>query len=66
MPQAAKIAFDALLERLARDPWDVGPWKNPEGNLRLAVFGEHGEGLATIVVLDRDERVGVVRVAWRH
>lgn len=71
MPRAAQLAVDRLRERLTVDPWDSEPVNpvNPAGNVREAVFGDEGQGLARFMIMDRDEgdeHVAVVRVLWLH
>lgn len=62
----AQAAFNGLLERIAQDPWDFQPWNNPAGNMRQAAFGEDGQGLAVFVIVDRDERLVVIKAVWLH
>lgn len=65
VPAAAQAAYYRLLKRIAADPWDAQPLvENPLANMRQAAFGDRGQGLAVYVVLDREERVVVVRLTW--
>lgn len=66
MPRVAQIAFEGLCERLAADPWDCQPAQenNPAGNLRQTVFGDRGQGVALLLIIDRDKRVVVVDSVW--
>jgi hypothetical protein len=37
---------------------------NSEGAVRQLVFGAHGEGMVTYLILDDQRRVDVLRVLW--
>lgn len=66
MPRVAQLAFEDLCERLAVDPWDCEPVnrRNPMGNLRQTVFGDRGQGMALLLIIDREKRVVVVDSVW--
>lgn len=65
LPHVGQLAYAALSDRLAEDPWEGAPWIDRASSaMKQTVFGEHGEGLATYVIVDRDDRVVVVRIAW--
>jgi hypothetical protein len=65
LPHAGQAAYADLADRIAEDPWEGVPWIDQTASaMRHAVFGDQGEGLAVYVILDRDERVVVVKVLW--
>lgn len=65
MPKAGQVAFNELMKRIAVDPWDAAAWQDdPFGNMRQAAFGDQGQGIAVFVVLERNERVVVLKILW--
>jgi hypothetical protein len=51
---------------LQLDPGNAAPINenNPTGRLRQLVFGPNGNGMLTILILDAQTRVDVLRLAW--
>lgn len=65
LPRAGQLAYKHLRTLLIDDPWQGAPWADRiHGTMLDSYFGDHSEGLATYVVLERDERVVVVRITW--
>lgn len=65
LPHAGALAFQELITFLQVTPWSGNPANReyPERPLRTASFG-NGVGLATYLVLERQQLVDVVRVQW--
>ncbi|UOZ08031.1 hypothetical protein [Amycolatopsis sp. WQ 127309] len=62
-------ALPALAEAIAvleivPDKGDPYHRANPDGAMRNLVFGTHGEGLLTYLVLEDQNRVDLLRVLW--
>jgi hypothetical protein len=75
--EAAQRQISALPARAlagyaeARTLLEVAPWsgepvnaKNPEGEVRTAVFGQQHEGMVTYLILEDQRRVDVLQVVW--
>jgi hypothetical protein len=59
-------AFAELVDLLELHPWsgDAYSDQNPDGNMRAHVFGPLREGLAIYMILEREQRVIMLRVLW--
>jgi hypothetical protein len=65
VPHGALTALAAAVVSLGSDPWagdSFGP--DPKGNMRTELFGPNAEGMLVYVILERQQRVVVVRVVW--
>lgn len=65
LPTVALHAWREVRAALELTPWNGRPLhpSAPDGVLTWP-FGEHGEGLVYYLVLDFDQRVEVVHIAW--
>lgn len=65
MPESLSVAFGALLDELAEDPWVVGRAYGPSTPARLATFGLGGRGILLFTVHDEPTRhVLLVQIAF--
>lgn len=66
LPAGALPALAEVMAMLELTPWNGSPLNevNPDGAVRVVTFGPRGEGLATYLVLDGQQRVDVLRVIW--
>jgi len=65
LPRPGLVAYLAAHVEIAIDPWSGRPaGDDDEGRMRTITFGPEGQGLAVFLVLERDERVYVVKVVW--
>lgn len=64
LPTEALTAFAELRAVLETDPWSGRPYlrTNPQGAVRVSVFGTHG--MATYLILEDQRRVDVLLVQW--
>lgn len=65
LPRTGQLAYLDLRDRLADDPWAGVPWvEQTQSAMREMAFGDQGEGIATYVIVGRDDRVVVVKLLW--
>jgi hypothetical protein len=66
LPYTAALALAEAMTVLRLTPWNGAPINenNPTGAVRQLVFGPAGEGLLTYLILDDQDRVDVLRLAW--
>jgi hypothetical protein len=66
LPQAAIHALAEAIAVLELVPGKGDPYHhaNPDGAMRNLVFGRHGEGMVTYLILEDQNRVDLLRVLW--
>jgi hypothetical protein len=66
LPTEALHYYTGVLDVLELLPWDGQPYNqdNPDGNMRIWVFGPRGEGKVIYLILDDQQRVDLLNVMW--
>lgn len=66
LPETARDGYDDAVKVMQLVPWNGQPYSDaePGGPMRQLVFGPGGMGLVTYLVLEDQQRVDVLRVAW--
>ena len=66
LPDAALVGYAEVRAVLALVPWNGDPLNeaNPDAEVRQMVFGPDDKGLVIYLILERDQRVDVLRVIW--
>jgi hypothetical protein len=66
LPQTALAALAELRVLLEVDPWVGEPVNptNPDGAVRMTLFGADQSGIAVYLILENQRRVDLVQVAW--
>lgn len=66
LPAEARRALGEVLAVLELTPWNGDPYNaaKPDGWMRIWTFGAAGQGLVTYLVLEDQQRVDVLQVAW--
>ena len=69
MPDDLLAHYAQVLDLLELAPWSSEPYTDakPDGVMRRLSFGPPGlTAQAIFLILDRDQRVEIVRVVWLH
>ncbi|MGH3916446.1 MAG: hypothetical protein ACRDTC_24005 [Pseudonocardiaceae bacterium] len=66
LPYDALLGYAEALGVMKLVPWNGVPLNddNPGAQVRQLVFGPGGNGLVTYLILEDQQRVDVLRVAW--
>lgn len=66
LPIEALPGYAEVLDVLDLAPWNGRPYnkEKPDAPMRELVFGAHGEGAVTYMVLEREREVHVLVVQW--
>lgn len=66
MPRDLLGALAEIMAVLELAPWSGMPYNEakPDGTMREQVFGPHGRGKVTYLILEEQRRVDVLRVMW--
>jgi hypothetical protein len=66
LPTEALPGYAEVLDVLELAPWNGRPYNKdkPDVPMRELVFGAHGEGTVTYLVLERERAVHVLVVHW--
>lgn len=66
LPAEALSGYAEVLDVLDLTPWNGRPYNDekPDAPMRELVFGAHGEGTVTYMVLEREREVHVLVVQW--
>lgn len=66
LPTEALGRYAEVLDVLELAPWNGRPYnkEKPDLPMRELVFGTHGEGAVTYLVLEREREVHVLVVQW--
>lgn len=66
LPTGALSGYAEVLDVLELAPWNGRPYNDekPDAPMRELVFGAHGEGTVTYLVLDQEREVHVLVVQW--
>lgn len=66
LPTEALSGYAQVLDVLELAPWNGRPYneEKPDVPMRELVFGAHGEGTVTYMVLEREREVHVLVVQW--
>lgn len=66
LPAEALAHYLELLAVLELVPWNGAPLHKdkPDSEVRTIPFGPHQQGLATYLVLEEQQRVDMLQVAW--
>ena len=66
LPAEALHSFASVLDLLALHPWSGDSYnrRNPDAEMRVHTLGEKHEGLIVYLILERQQRVAVLRVLW--
>lgn len=66
LPTEALPGYAEVLDILGLAPWNSRPYnaEKPDVPMRELVFGAHGEGTVTYLVLEREREVHMLVVQW--
>lgn len=66
LPAVALRAYAEALDVLEVAPWNGRPYNEatPDGLMRELVFGGHGEGTVTYLILEDQREVHLLLVQW--
>ena len=66
LPAEALSGYAEVLHVLELAPWNGRPYneEKPDAPMRELVFGAHGEGTVTYLVLEREGEVHMLVVQW--
>lgn len=66
LPVPAALGYAEVLGALQVAPWSGAPINasNPDGAVRIMVFGPGGDGFVTYLILEDQRRVDVLTVQW--
>ena len=66
LPEEALAPFAELRTLLEISPWSADPINdhNPDGAVRIVVFGAERRGIATYLILEDQRRVDLLQIAW--
>ncbi|HEV2348077.1 MAG TPA: hypothetical protein VGS97_28580 [Actinocrinis sp.] len=64
LPVEALLAFQELMTAVELDPWGIAGKSPGEPNMPNVLFGPHGEGQVSYLILDGPREVWVTRVQW--
>lgn len=69
LPDELLVHYAQLLDLLELIPWRSEPYNDakPDGNMRTLSFGPPGRTAdAIFLILERDQRVELLRIFWLH
>ena len=66
LPQEALKDYFDILDVLKLVPWNGGPYneQNPDGSMRVWIFGPGAYGIITYLILEDQQFVDVIEVLW--
>lgn len=64
LPIAAVFALMEFMAAVALDPWGVAGLDRGSPNMPNLVFGPHGEGIVSCLIMDDERQVWITKVQW--